>query len=734
MSGQTADTATTAATAAATAYHGTPPWMHHVSVAAAVLGPIGLLLPPRRMGARSLLLAGGAFFASSQLTYDYTGQSICQRFQRRMSAMTDSDLPAAAVQRQAAMRAERERRRLATETAETAEAGSEAQPGTLHKIWMGSEKEDWTRERARREKEVLEAGGGYWELIVEQIGDGPRKQASQPCHFPASRLAMSRSYADNYVSGALPLPPYQRDNNSAQRPSQQQWHQSSSADSYSGTTVVGGSSTPVGASTSNLSPFDTVFDDHMYPAGTYQQQQSLPGQQQQHEPDTAYYGARRTPSQENMLQAVDGIPLRDRGGGGMDSPDHVYDIPQGGTSKHKQQQQQQTSKGPVRFGELGMFGASRRRIPYVVYLLTTVQVAVFIAEIVRNGILTGSPIMIHPSFNVMIGPSTYVMINMGSRFVPCMHNVAGVQSATETISWPCPNTTTSDALCTLSQLCGFGGVPEPAYDGNADQSPQPDQWFRFIVPMFMHAGLIHIGFNMMLQLTMGRDMERAIGSIRFFIVYICSGIFGFVLGGNYAATGISSTGASGALFGVIALTLLDLLYSWRDRRNPVKDLMFIFLDVLISFVLGLLPGLDNFSHIGGFFMGLALGVSVLHSPNALRRRVGEENATYAAVNATYTSPTASGVAAFVRNPLATFRNRRPLWWAWWLLRVGFVVLVIVLFVLLLKNFYVYRKTCGWCKYLSCLPVHNWCNIGNLQLTNTTTKRDVLGLSRFATFV
>jgi membrane associated rhomboid family serine protease len=46
-------------------------------------------------------------------------------------------------------------------------------------------------------------------------------------------------------------------------------------------------------------------------------------------------------------------------------------------------------------------------------------------------------------------------------------------------------------------------------------------------------------------------MEKSIGSIRFFLVYISSGIFGFVMGGNFAATGIASTGASGSLFGII---------------------------------------------------------------------------------------------------------------------------------------------------------------------------------------
>jgi membrane associated rhomboid family serine protease len=317
--------------------------------------------------------------------------------------------------------------------------------------------------------------------------------------------------------------------------------------------------------------------------------------------------------------------------------------------------------------------------------------------------------MIKPSFNPMIGPSPYILVNMGARFVPCMHNVAGIQNAKKPIPWPCPNSTSTDSLlpqnqCTLSQLCGFGGVPEPAYKPNTplDTKPEPNQWFRFIIPIFMHAGLIHIGFNMLLQLTLGRDMEKSIGSIRFFLVYMSAGIFGFVMGGNFAATGIASTGASGSLFGVIALTLLDLLYSWKDRVNPVKDLAFIVFDVVISFVLGLLPGLDNFSHIGGFLMGLGLGVCVLHSPNSLRRRIGDDDAPYASERVSGGFAAQGTPPSFLKNPVGFFKGRKPLWWAWWLIRAGALVAVTVVFILLLNNFYVYRTTCGWCKYLSCL--------------------------------
>lgn len=335
----------------------------------------------------------------------------------------------------------------------------------------------------------------------------------------------------------------------------------------------------------------------------------------------------------------------------------------------------------------------------------------------------------------MIGPSPYVLINMGARYVPCMRNVHLITDSTTQVMFQCPNTTTLDANCQLSELCGFSGVPNPdPADPDINRKPEPNQWFRFIVPIFLHAGIIHIGFNMLLQVTMGREMELLIGSLRFALVYFSAGIFGFIFGGNFAATGIASTGASGCLFGVLALTLLDLLYNWKERKSPVKDLLWIMVDVIVSFVLGLLPGLDNFSHIGGFLIGLALGICILHSPTPLRARMHSDNhpnTPYSAVpNPDDANYDAKGLKTFARQPVGFFKGRKPLWWGWWLIRAGALVGILIAFILLLRNFYVYRTTCGWCKYLSCLPINHWCDLGNLQFqnqsSNSHTPRAIFG--------
>ncbi len=150
----------------------------------------------------------------------------------------------------------------------------------------------------------------------------------------------------------------------------------------------------------------------------------------------------------------------------------------------------------------------------------------------------------------MIGPSYFVTINMGARYVPCMRSTEGVQNSSIEIGWPCPNSTSSDInnpsnKCQLGDLCGFqSNFPNPKVNGSLSDNPQPNQWYRFIIPMFLHAGIIHIAFNLLLQLTLGADMEREIGPLRFSLVYFSAGIFGFVLGGNFAPSGTASTYAS----------------------------------------------------------------------------------------------------------------------------------------------------------------------------------------------
>lgn len=462
---------------------------------------------------------------------------------------------------------------------------------------------------------------------------------------------------------------------------------------------------PVVDTSYHAHPVSSPFDDNQYP--TYPRPaQPDAGRQSPH-----YYGKPSSPgysSYHDPFNDSNAIPLQnqakhDNQYGGMASPTQ-------GMGHAEQYGSQPPTRPSRRKKEQGWF---KGKITWGCYILFLIQIAVFIAELVRNGILTGTPIAIKPSFNPMIGPSPYVLINMGARYPPCMKNVnvryknsdeLGPLISQPDISIQCPNTTSADANCHLADLCGSGMNLTPNAAGAV---PAPNQWWRFITPIFLHAGIIHIAFNMLIQLTLGRDVELLIGTIRFVLIYFCAGIFANVFSGNFAPNGQPSTGASGALFAIIAMLLLDLLYTWKSRVSPVKELLFIMLDIVIAFVIGLLPGLDNFAHIGGFLVGIMLGISLMRSPDTLRERIGLDDPKYGALPHITEDPLEknsglAGLKTFAKSPVGFFKGRKPLWWGWWLLRAAFLVIFIVVFIVLINNFYQYRQTCKWCKYLSCL--------------------------------
>ena len=57
-------------------------------------------------------------------------------------------------------------------------------------------------------------------------------------------------------------------------------------------------------------------------------------------------------------------------------------------------------------------------------------------------------------------------------------------------------------------------------------------------------------------------------------------------------------GASGALFGLTGVLLVDLLQNWKLIENPMRNLICMIISTIFSFALGMLPGIDNFCHIG----------------------------------------------------------------------------------------------------------------------------------------
>ena len=135
------------------------------------------------------------------------------------------------------------------------------------------------------------------------------------------------------------------------------------------------------------------------------------------------------------------------------------------------------------------------------------------------------------------------------------------------------------------------------------------QWWRLVMPIFLHANLLHIGMNTWVLLDLGPALEELYGSARYLFLYVATGILGFVastawdvilhrMGG--------SIGASGAIMGLAGLHLAVC-----SRRGGAYFQMMraaILRWVLIVFALGfMMGGVDNAAHFGGLVSGYLLG-------------------------------------------------------------------------------------------------------------------------------
>lgn len=130
-----------------------------------------------------------------------------------------------------------------------------------------------------------------------------------------------------------------------------------------------------------------------------------------------------------------------------------------------------------------------------------------------------------------------------------------------------------------------------------------NEWWRVVTAMFLHGGLIHIGFNMMALLQFGPAIEELYGSARYLFIYVFTGAFGFLVSSRF---GNFSLGASGALLGLVGVMLA---VTTKRGGSPMRELRSrLVSSVVILFALGFMGmGMDNYAHGAGLAAGFILG-------------------------------------------------------------------------------------------------------------------------------
>lgn len=151
-------------------------------------------------------------------------------------------------------------------------------------------------------------------------------------------------------------------------------------------------------------------------------------------------------------------------------------------------------------------------------------------------------------------------------------------------------------------------------------APQFKSW-QIITHMFMHAGIMHIAFNMITFASFGPVLENVLKEKKFLILYFLSGLGAFVLHSLWLYFEMVSTqqiidarmlGASGAIFGVIAgFTALypDAKMYIMFIPFPIKAKVLLPIAIIGSLYFGITGGGGNvahFAHIGGAVVGYFL--------------------------------------------------------------------------------------------------------------------------------
>lgn len=152
----------------------------------------------------------------------------------------------------------------------------------------------------------------------------------------------------------------------------------------------------------------------------------------------------------------------------------------------------------------------------------------------------------------------------------------------------------------------MGLVPEYKFAMSGELLRRGNYWV-VLTACFMHAGILHLFCNMYSLYVIGTQLETVLGKIKFIIVYLLSALVGSLASG-VLNTGLS-VGASGAIFGLIG-ALIYFGYHYRLYLGNVITSQLIPI-VLLNLAIGfMIPGIDNFAHIGGLIGGIFAGMIV----------------------------------------------------------------------------------------------------------------------------
>jgi rhomboid protease GluP len=163
-----------------------------------------------------------------------------------------------------------------------------------------------------------------------------------------------------------------------------------------------------------------------------------------------------------------------------------------------------------------------------------------------------------------------------------------------------------------STIMDFSGPEAIRFGANWGPLTLGGEWWRLLTCVFVHGGIIHIGFNMWCLWNLGELCESLYGRWTYAAIYLLCGI-GSSLTSVFWHPATLSVGASGAIFGlagalIAAFKLGEFSVPRAALQGTLRSLgLFVFYNLVFGQAM---RTTDNAAHIGGLITGLILGALI----------------------------------------------------------------------------------------------------------------------------
>lgn len=129
------------------------------------------------------------------------------------------------------------------------------------------------------------------------------------------------------------------------------------------------------------------------------------------------------------------------------------------------------------------------------------------------------------------------------------------------------------------------------------------EYYRMFTAAFLHAGLLHLAFNMFGLYLFGSQVEAVVGVPRFATLYVLAAVGGSACSHFFGPPFQFSIGASGAVFGIFGAYFVIA----RSRGMDTSQVGAL---ILINLFIGsVVPQIDNAAHVGGLLTGAAIAAA-----------------------------------------------------------------------------------------------------------------------------